>query len=105
MRDSLGKRWINTAGFWLAVFSAAGLVLLTLAGPGIERRMAQRLQQNQAVSAPGDARSTGPDSTRPAAADSGQPYSVDALRWILGVATVGGFLWSLWSLKPASEPE
>ncbi len=87
----------------MAVFSLTGLLLLTVAGPGVEARMTQRMRNNQAALKQAIENSASRGSDPVANSGSAATYSLDLLRGVLGIAAVCGIGWSLWSLRP--EPE
>lgn len=90
---------VNLAGFWMAVFSLAGLVMLAIAGPVIQKRMTRRVV-TFSESVAGLKTTTGEihvgEKGLPTGASKTSPneYSLDGLRWALAGCLVAGVLWT-----------
>jgi hypothetical protein len=71
-------------GFWLALFSICGLVLLLISGPAIEARINRRIPPQRSNVA-----------GQPAARSTESEYSVVGLKWVLATTSVAGVVWTV----------
>lgn len=103
---SILNELVNLAGFWMAAFSLAGLVMLTVAGPIVQKRMSRRsIPSSELTQRPATA-TNGIDSgasseNRSGASQGANVYSLDGLWWALTIFFFLGVFWSGTSmLKP-----